>query len=130
MKALVRDLGRFVGPESSGDPVDGLRYRRRAADGSSSKTGGRFSSVYGTLGSMVRMDRVRKSSGGIDARVREEKDLAAERMARRDAVKLDLNADLRGNREKVPSRFALVPSAGDSKTLKSSSSMSTLVDRG
>ena len=58
--------------------------------------GGILSSVNGTLGSMVRMDRVNKSSGGIDAAVNEDMDRAAERSARSDAVRLDLKTDLNG----------------------------------
>lgn len=74
----------------------GFKYRRTAAEGTSSETGGRRSSVYGTLGSIVRMDRVRKSSGGIEAKLMTEKDLAADRRALSDAVRLDLKADLSG----------------------------------
>lgn len=54
------------------------------------------SSVNGTCGSMVRIERVRKSSAGIEGIFMVEKDLAALRSARRLAVKFDLNADLNG----------------------------------
>lgn len=37
----------------------GFRYLRIAADGSSSNVGGMRSSVYGTFGSKVKIDRVR-----------------------------------------------------------------------
>lgn len=52
--------------------------------------------MYGTFGSIVRIDRVRKSSGGMDGKLMLEKDLAAERKARKEAVKFDLNADRSG----------------------------------
>lgn len=45
---------------------------------------------------MVRIDRVRRSCGGIEEAVKAESDRAADRNARRDAVKLDVNADLSG----------------------------------
>lgn len=45
---------------------------------------------------MVRIDRVRKSSGGMDGKLMPEKDLAADRRALRDAVRFDLKADLNG----------------------------------
>ena len=76
--------------------VVGLRYLRISAEGMSSETGGRRSSVKGTPGSMVRIDRVRKSSGGIDGKLMAEKDLAADRKALSDAVRFDLNADFKG----------------------------------
>ena len=74
----------------------GFRYRRIASLGSSSSTGGLLSSVNGTLGSIVSIDLVRKSSGGIEEVVNVDKDLAAERNARSDAVRLDLKTDLNG----------------------------------
>jgi len=75
--------------------VVGLRYLRKAGVGVSSRRGGIRSSVNGTLGSMVIIDRVKKSSGVIIGAVRLEIDFAADRRAFRDAVKFDLNADLR-----------------------------------
>lgn len=39
---------------------------------------------------MVRIERVMRSSGGIDGKLMLEKDLAADRSARSDAVRLDL----------------------------------------
>lgn len=45
---------------------------------------------------MVRRDRVRKSSDGMDEKLMVEKDLAADRKARNEAVRLDLKAYLRG----------------------------------
>lgn len=77
------------------------------------------------------IDRVRKSSGVIIGFVMLEIDLAANLNARNDAVRFDLKADfLRGNISSTPwmSLFSL---AGISKTLKSSSSMSSSeLDRG
>jgi hypothetical protein len=73
---------------------------------------------------MVRIDLVRKSSGGMEGKFSEEKDRAACRKARSEAVKLDLKADFKGvNGNLVPvSRFCV----GDlSNTRKSSSSIST-----
>jgi hypothetical protein len=72
---------------------------------------------------MVKMDLVRKSSGGIDEKFRLEKERAAWRKARSEAVKFDLKADLsgvKGSREIfLPGTSSLPP-----KTLKSSSSSS------
>jgi hypothetical protein len=45
---------------------------------------------------MVKIERVRKSSGGTEDAVNVEIDRAADRSARRDAVRLDLNTDLNG----------------------------------
>ena len=45
---------------------------------------------------MVRSDRVRKSSEGMDEKLMVEKDLAADRKARKEAVRLDLKACFRG----------------------------------
>lgn len=45
---------------------------------------------------MVRIDRVKKSSGGIEGKLIAEKDLAADLRARSEAVKLDLKTDLSG----------------------------------
>lgn len=45
---------------------------------------------------MVRMDRVKRSSVGIVGKLMLENDLAADRSARKEAVKLDLKANLRG----------------------------------
>lgn len=80
---------------SIGALVVGFKYRRRAAVGVSSRRGGIRSSVNGTGGSIAIIDLVRKSSGVIMGAVSDEIDLAAERKARKDAVKFDLNADFR-----------------------------------
>lgn len=99
-----------------------------ASLGSSSNTGGRRSSVKGTRGSMVRMDRVSKSSAGTEDAVNDDSDRAADRNARRDAVKLDLNAVLSG-RNTVSG--CLSASTGDgAKTSNSTSSISGLTHRG
>lgn len=45
---------------------------------------------------MVRMDRVMRSSGGMDGKLMLENDFAADRSARSDAVRLDLKTALRG----------------------------------
>lgn len=45
---------------------------------------------------MVKMDRVKRSSVGIVGKLILENDLAADRSARKEAVKLDLKANLRG----------------------------------
>lgn len=45
---------------------------------------------------MVRIDRVSKSSGGIEGKLMDEIDLAADRRARSEAVKLDLKAYFSG----------------------------------
>lgn len=74
----------------------GFRYRRIASLGSSSNTGGLRSSVNGTLGSIVSIDLVRKSSDGIEGVVNVDSVRAAERNARSDAVKFDLKTDLNG----------------------------------
>lgn len=79
-----------------------------ASLGSSSKTGGRLSSVNGTLGSIVSIDLVSKSSGGMEEAVNEDKDRAAERNARSDAVRFDLKADLNGARTCVCLSAAVV----------------------
>jgi len=62
----------------------------------SSNLGGMRSSVNGTWGSIDMMDIVRKSSGMTSGAVILEIDLAAYLRAFRDAVKLDLNVNLRG----------------------------------
>lgn len=67
-----------------------------ASLGSSSSTGGLLSSVNGTLGSIVSIDLVRRSSGGIEEVVNVDRDRAAERNARSDAVKFDLKTVLNG----------------------------------
>lgn len=74
----------------------GFRYRRIASLGSSSRTGGILSSVKGTRGSMVSIDRVRRSSGGMEEAVNVDMERAAERSARRDAVRFDLKTDRSG----------------------------------
>lgn len=71
----------------------------------------------------MRIDRVRKSSAGIEGRFMDEKERAALRRARKLAVKLDLNADLNGRKGTIISAVATL-SGGDSKTLKSNSSTS------
>lgn len=73
--------------------VVGFKYRLNAAVGVSSRRGGMRSSVKGTCGSMERIDLVRKSSGVIGGGARLERDRAADLMARKDAVRFDLNAD-------------------------------------
>lgn len=104
----------------------GLRYRRSAGVGASTRRGGILSSVNGTFGSIDMMDLVRKSSGVIIGVVRLENDFAADLKARSDAVKFDLNADLRrGGSTPVVSCWSLGKSDGLWKTLKSSSSTST-----
>lgn len=82
------------------------------------------SSVKGTLGSMVRIDRVRKSSGGMEGMFIEEKERAAFRRARRLAVKFDLKADLIGWKASLIPLFFSSLSGEESNTLKSSSSKS------
>ena len=67
---------------------------------------------------MVKIERVSKSSGGIEAAVNEEIDRAAERNARSDAVRLDLKTDLNGNG--VAGFFFSMDKGAWSKTLKSS----------
>ncbi len=62
----------------------------------SSKRGGIRSSVNGTWGSIDMMDIVRKSSGMMSGDVMLEIDLAAYLRALRDAVRFDLNVNLRG----------------------------------
>lgn len=71
---------------------------------------------------MVKIDLVRKSSGGIEERFNEEMDRAADRKARKEAVKLDLNADFKGlNGNRIPDSLSCL---GDSsKTLKSNCSI-------
>jgi hypothetical protein len=71
---------------------------------------------------MVKIDLVRKSSGGIEERFNEEMDRAADRKARKEAVKLDLNADFKGlNGNRIPDSRSCF---GDSsKTLKSNCSI-------
>jgi hypothetical protein len=66
------------------------------------------------------MDLVRKSSGGIEGKLRFEKERAAWRRARNDAVRLDLKADFSGL--KGESFFSGATSLS-SKTLKSNCSM-------
>lgn len=80
---------------SIGALVVGLRYRRNAGVGVSSNLGGIRSSVNGTRGSIVMIDLVRKSSGVIIGVVMLDIDRAAARSAFNEAVKFDLNADLR-----------------------------------
>lgn len=88
------------------------------------------SSVKGTLGSMVSIERVRKSSGGIDGMFMLPKERAAFRRARRLEVKLDLKADLKGRKASlIPPFFSSVSGEG-SNTLKSSSSVSSSCDSG
>lgn len=67
---------------------------------------------------MVRMERVKKSSGGIDVRLRLESDRAAFRSARRDAVKLDLKAE-RSGCKRASVVFARGSADDDWKTRKS-----------
>lgn len=95
-----------------------------ASLGSSSHTGGILSSVKGTLGSIVSIDRVRKSSGGMEDAVNEEIDRAAERSARSDAVRLDLKTDLNGTA--IADSFFSIESGAGLKTVKSSRSTSCL----
>jgi hypothetical protein len=72
----------------------GLRYRRRAGDGSSSDGGGRLSSV--SSGAKENTDRVRKSSGGMTGCAAIEDIVwAADLMARRDAVRFERNVEVR-----------------------------------
>lgn len=63
--------------------------------GASSNLGGIRSSVNGTRGSIDMIDIVRKSSGIIIGAVIFEIDLAADLRALRDAVRFDLNVNLR-----------------------------------
>ena len=70
----------------------GFRYRRKAGSGVSSDGRGRLSSV--NCGEMDSRDRDKKSSGGTVGTAKLEKDWAAERILRNDAVRLDLNDDL------------------------------------
>lgn len=74
---------------------------------------------------MVRIDLVRKSSGGIDVKFRFENDLAAWRKARNEAVRFDLNAALKGDRETF---LSWVSALSSSKTLKSNCSTATSGD--
>lgn len=73
---------------------------------------------------MVRIDRVRKSSGGIDGKLMLEKDLAADRSARSDAVRLDLNTARSGLKGREDDESVSATSASCNET-KSSSSKST-----
>lgn len=107
--------------------VVGFKYLRRAGVGVSSSSGGMRSSVNGTRGSIEMIERVRKSSGVIIGAVRLEKDLAAERSAFRDAVRFDLNADLRtGSPRSIVFGCDVIPRlfCDRSNTRKSSSSIS------
>ena len=104
---------------SIGAFVVGFRYRRRAGVGISSSRGGIRSSVNGTCGSIEIIDLVRKSSGVTMGAVRVENDLAADANTRKEAVRLDLKADLRGLSTSISSSCS-----GFVKALKSSSSNS------
>lgn len=88
------------------------------------------SSAKGTLGSMVSIERVRKSSGGIDGMFMFEKERAAFRRARRLEVRLDLKADLKGRKASLIPPFFSSVSGEASNTLKSSSSVSSSTDSG
>lgn len=99
----------------------GFKYRRSAGVGVSSRRGGILSSVNGTRGSSVMIDLVKKSSGRMVGAARLEMLFAAERRARREAVRLDLNADL-GLGDGVSSFLSFA--SGLVKTRKSSSSTS------
>lgn len=106
--------------DSSLDVCVGLRYLRMAADGSSSNVGGMRSSVKGTVGCNVKIDRVRKSSAGTEGIFMAEKDRAAFRSARRLAVRLDLKADLNG-----PNILAAVVSSSSGEASKAASDRSS-----
>jgi hypothetical protein len=79
---------------------------------------------------MVSIERVRKSSGGIDGIFMFEKERAAFRRARRLEVKLDLKADLKGRKASLIPPFFSSVSGEESNTLKSSSSVSSSIDNG
>jgi hypothetical protein len=64
-------------------------YRRSAGSGTPAKVRGRISEAYRD----EKSERVRKSSEGSDGAVKLEKAFAAERMAWKDAVRLDLKDD-------------------------------------
>ena len=116
----ARDAGIWA---SMGAFVVGLRYLRRAGVGVSSSRGGIRSSVKGTFGSIEIIDLVRKSSGVIIGAVRLDSDLAADRNALSEEVRLDLKADLRrGASMTIWASFS--PLRGVWNTLKSSSSTS------
>lgn len=99
-----------------------------ASLGSSSNTGGRRSSVKGTRGSMVRIDRVRRSSAGTEDAVNDDSDRAADRNARRDAVRFDLKAVLSGRNTVSDSLSAATGDGG--KTSNSTSSISGFTHKG
>jgi hypothetical protein len=90
----------------------------------SSSRGGIRSSVNGTRGSMEIMDRVKKSSGVTIGTVRLENDLAADLRAFKDAVRLDLKADLRLGNSRLWMLDLFPPISCCSKTLKSNESTS------
>lgn len=79
---------------------------------------------------MVRIDRVRKSSGGIEGKFMLENERAAWRRARREAVKFDLNADFRGRTGTLISALLSLGSGEPWKTRKSNSSTSIRGVRG
>lgn len=85
------------------------------------------SSVNGTLGSSVIIERVRKSSGRIVGAAKFESAVAADLRARSDAVRLDLNADLGFG---VGVSSSLFSGSGLVKARKSSSSTSMGSDSG
>lgn len=75
------------------------------------------------------MDLVRKSSGGIDGKLRFENDRAAERRARNDAVRFDLNADfsgLRGCRDACSHSSSILLSSKTPKPRPKSSTSTTI----
>lgn len=125
----TREWGRWA---SIGAFVVGFRYLLNAGVATpspiSSSLGGILSSVNGTRGSSVMIERVRKSSGRIVGAARLLSAVAADLSARSDAVRFDLNADFLGfgvGGEDSSSLFCVseVP-----KTRKSNSSISIVSD--
>ena len=126
--ALVwtRESGRCA---SIGAFVVGFKYLLNAGVGVSSRRGGILSSVKGTRGSSVMIERVRKSSDLIVGAARLLSAVAADLSARSDAVRFDLNADFLGlgvGGEDSSSLFSV--SELLLKTRKSNSSTSIISD--
>jgi hypothetical protein len=84
--------------------------------------------VKGTRGSIVKMDRVSKSSAGTEDVVKDDSDRAADRSARSDAVRLDLKAVFSGKKTVSGS---LSTSTGEGlNTSNSTSSISGFTHKG
>lgn len=70
-------------------------YRRKAGSGTPSMSRGRISGGY-FADAGERIERVRRSSEGMDGAVKLENDFAAVRRARSEAVRLDLKVNFEG----------------------------------